>query len=195
MIHKLNDDIILHILKLFHRFSYLNNIFLTNKFLYIKTQYIYNFHFNNLNKCLNNNISQNIYLYLSKHLFFNKIINTKKCTNSFLNSLHKFNIPVFVKFFLLIDEYYENIQFNKNIYIVSLQTIRSNILKNNTIYTSFLILYIQKEYVIQIQFLNNLFRMKLKHNNIPINLYKPLSENDILLLLTKKNNNLLKYFS
>ena len=121
-------------------------------------------------------------------------INTKKFTNSFLNSLHKFNIPLFVKFFLLIDEYYENIQFNKNIYIVSLQNITSNILKNNTIYISFLILYIKKEYVIQIQFLNNLFRMKLKHNNNPINLYKPLNENDILLLLTKKNNNLVNLF-
>lgn len=195
MIQNFNDDIIFYILKLFHRFSYLNNLYLTNKYLSIKTKYIYFFHINNFNKCLNIqfNKTSKPYLYLSKFLFFDKIINTKKINHIFLNSLHNLHLPIFVKIILLIDEYYDISFFHNIIKVLSIDNIKQNLLKDNTIYIPFAKLY-GNNFIIQIQFLNGLFRIKIQYDNNSISIYKSLNENELLLLITKKNINILQYF-
>tara|TARA_Y100000389_G_scaffold203649_1_gene252869 strand:+ start:478 stop:1065 length:588 start_codon:yes stop_codon:yes gene_type:complete len=195
MIQNFNDDIIFYILKLFHRFSYLNNLYLTNKYVSVKTKYMYFFHINNFNKCLNIecDTTYKTYLYLSKCLFFDKIINTKKINSIFLNSLHTIYLPTFVKIILLVDEYYDISFFNNVIKILSIENIKQKLLKDNTIYIPFAKLY-GNNFIIQIQFLNDLYRIKIQYDNSPISIYKPLNENDILLLITKKKINTLQYF-
>ena len=197
MINNLPNDIILYTIKLFHRFTYLYILLNTNKNLNNKTKQILYFHLNNFNKCLNIsnksiiNSNKNTYLFISKYLFYNKIINIKKFNTKFLLSLHNQNIPIFVKHFLVIDNYYDNNILKKYITILPLKYI---LLQDTTTYISFIIFYIKVGFVIQIQFYNNTYRMKLKCDSISTCLYKPITENTILTLFTKKNMDLLKYF-
>lgn len=197
MLNNFNNDILLKIFKLFHRFNYLQNLYYVNKYCNEITICIYNFHINKFNKYFNNDDNSNknyLYLYISKKLYFNKILNLKKINKHFYKSI-SFNIPIFVKYFLVFDEYFDNLFCNKNVILMNNKQILNKLVDDYTTFYTFIKIYIDKKFSIHVQFNNNdNYRLKLTNTTINVCLYQSITKKNIVDLLKKNNINVYKHF-
>jgi hypothetical protein len=196
MLNDFNEDILLKIFKLFHKFHYLKNLYYVNKYCYKLTKYMYIFHISKFNNFFNINNNRNyLYLYISKKIYFNKILNFKKINTYFSKSI-SFDIPNFINYLLLFDDYFDNLSYNNNITFIDKKQLLNELVDDNTIFITFIVIYIKTGFSIHVQFnKNNNYRLKLKNPNITLCLYQPITKKNIINLLAKKNINIFDHFT
>jgi len=196
MLNDFNEDILYKIFKLFHKFNYLENVYYVNTYCNNITKKIYTFHINNFNNYFNINNNRNyLYLYISKKLYFNKILNFKKINKYFLKSI-SFDIPNFIKYLLLFNDYFDTLFYNNNIIFIDKTQLLNELVDDNTIFITIIVIYISNGFSIHIQFnKNNNYRLKLKNPNITVCLYQSITEKKIINLLAKKNINIFDHFT
>lgn len=193
MICNLPKDLIIIIFKKLHRFNYLDNLLCVNKEFYNISMYIYTFHYYKINKFLHTTNIDRIYRKISENLFNNKILNIKKINNKYLD----LPINTFVKLLIIFNEYFTyNIKFDY-IKIISynelLQPLQNNI--DDLHYIPFIMYNLNNKFYIFIEFCYNkdLYRLRIKSiiSNTNVGLYKNITQDDILNILSSSKNQIL----
>ena len=191
MICNLSEDLLIFIFKKLHRFNYLDNLFYVNTNFNNITKYIYNFHYTKINNYLNTLNINYIYRNISKNLFNNKILNLKKINNKYIN------LPInnLVKIFIIFNDYSYNIKSNY-IKIISYNELIQPLQYQQVdlYYIPFIMFNLNNKFYIFVEFsYENVYRLRIKSiiSNTNVGLYKNISENDILNMISLSKNDLL----
>jgi ribosomal protein S8 len=193
MLNDLSDDVIYFVLKKLHKFKYLHMLFRVNKNINNKTQFVLDFHYNNMNKYLNielNSNMSNIYELISNKLFNSKILNIKKINNNFYNSIKNLNISNFIKLSIIFNEY-NNCKVKMDyVKIINYKDLLQFFEYSDCNFFPFMILFLHNNITIFIEYDNNkkIYRLKLKYKNNDVSIFKPIDEVNLfnLFILSKK---------
>ena len=195
MIIDLPEEIILLILKRFHRFKYLYNLYQVNLFFKKKTTIILNYHYNKIDNYLNSTNLKKKYNIISNNLFYNKILNTKKLNIDYYDHIKTLKISYLIKLLILFNEYNDSkIQLNY-IKIINYKEL-IEFIKIENYYFPFMLLFLKNNFTMFIEYSNdtNLYRLKLRYKNNDISIYKKIDEETILDIFSFTKKKLLDFY-